>query len=110
MENLSDFIGKGYNFYLDSSVFKELTTGHPHITIWFNNQVIVVTSKNEYNNKKYFYKTMNMENVIKPLADVSDYDKAFEIYEIGASSYTTTTDYKLEKINEVLQSKKLTRK
>ena len=98
---MNEYLGKNYKVNLYSSVFVSLKYNNPSIVIYSEEKCINITSKYEYNLKRYYNNNLNL------IAEINDYDKVLEIYEICASSYTTTDEYKISKLIDLLNNKKL---
>ena len=79
IDGLKEALDKGYEVYIASSVFKELTTDTPSVTLWTLDEVLNITSTEEYNTVHY-YKKEEMSKI----CDVSDPDTIIDIYNATA--------------------------
>ena len=84
--------------YLSSSVFKELTTPTPSVTLWDYEDVIYISSTKDYNTHVYYYKGTTK------ICDVYDPDVIIDIY--NATAGYIPTDVKINSLIGIFSRQK----
>ncbi len=100
---MEEYLNKNYKVNLFSSVFICLRFNDPSIVIYSRDGEINIVSKYDYNLTRYYDKQITF------IAEINGYENVEEIYDLCASSYTTTDDYKISKMIEILNSKSLSK-
>ena len=102
IDYLNDLLTKQKEVNLSSSVFRELCSPNPSITIWTNESFLNITSTKDYNSAFYYDKS-----IIK-IAQISDIDRIIEIYS-SSIGYVHTYEEIINSLINIFSEKKMIR-